>query len=60
MMIVLVAQPHLCLLRYITATHTGVEAKVNKQLYMFYPELANIYNIYKTLKLYQTRVRRTP
>jgi hypothetical protein len=43
MMIVVVAQPYLCLLRYITATHTGVETKVKKQLSMFYPVLANIY-----------------
>jgi hypothetical protein len=40
MMIVVVAQPYLCLLRYITATHTGVETKV-KELSMSYPELAN-------------------
>jgi hypothetical protein len=42
MMIVVIAQPYLCLLRYITATHTGVETKAKKQLSMFYPELANI------------------
>jgi hypothetical protein len=41
MMIVVVAQPYLCLLHYITATHTAVETKVKTQLSMFYPELAN-------------------
>jgi predicted membrane channel-forming protein YqfA (hemolysin III family) len=43
MMIVVVARPYLCLLRYKTAAHTGVETKVKRQLSMFYLELANMF-----------------